>query len=84
MKPDDHLFVVKGSVSQKVPSRPPTVTMAIADEDDEGQPGLFMRASGTDKSRPEQAKLCTSDGRRINPETGEVEEPVGTSDQPTQ
>lgn len=72
MKPDDHLFAVKGAISQKVPSRPPVITMAIADEDDEGEAALFMRQSGTDKSHPAQGKLCTADGRNIDPETGEI------------
>jgi hypothetical protein len=33
---------------------------------------LFVRNSGSSASTPRQGKLCTDDGRAIDPKTGEV------------
>lgn len=72
--PDDELFSVKASTKIEVPGRPPSVTMAMAEHDDEDRPALFVRNSGSSKSHPKQGALTTKTGQPIDLETGEVKE----------
>jgi hypothetical protein len=69
---DEQAFSVKTSFTKKTPGRPSHVTLAIQDEDDDGQPRLFVRRSGSDEATPRQGKLTTDRGEAINPDTGEV------------
>ena len=49
------------------------VTAAIQQEDDNGVECLFSRASGTTANEdPRQARLVTTNGEPIDPETGEI------------
>lgn len=66
-------FGVKASTKLSLPQRPSSITMATAVADDEtGQPTLYIRKSGSSSSDPRQGKLCTDDGERIDPDTGEI------------
>jgi hypothetical protein len=69
---NDGVFVVKGAISRKVPSRPACVTTTMANVDEDGHAALWARRSGSTKDRPEQHVLCTQDGRSVDPETGEA------------
>ena len=70
--PAEGLCSIKATAKKTTPQRPATVSMATTDEDDDGQPGLFVRPAGSDTSPPRQTKLATDDGRTIDTETGEV------------
>ena len=69
--PLDGAYTIVADTKSNLPSTPPSVTMALAEEDENGT-GLFVRASGSSGSTPKQGKLCTDDGRPIDPVTGEV------------
>lgn len=71
-KQNDEAFFIKGTIQEKIPSRPPVVNMAIADEEQDGEEELFMRASGGTEDTPRQGVLSTRDGETINVVTGEV------------
>ena len=67
-------FSITASTTMKIPARPASLSMAMAGEDQTGSPRLFAPTSGADDyPNPRQAKLTTSDGRTIDPETGEAE-----------
>lgn len=72
---DDKGFVITAGMKNEMPARPKTVSMAMGGpaEDLSGQMALFVRAAGSDANNPAQQKLCTQDGRTIDPETGEAE-----------
>lgn len=70
-KQNDEAFFVKGVIQEKIPSRPPVVNMAIADELDDNEE-LLMRASGGSHDTPRQGVLSTRDGETVDPMTGEV------------
>ena len=67
-------FSIKTTMSKKVPCRPPTTTLALADDEQDGTPLLFVKRSGSTKDHPTQQLLCTDDGRPIDVETGAVKE----------
>lgn len=69
---EDGVFAVKSSMSSKCPNRPTKVTTAISDENEDGQVVLFGRNSGTTTEDPRQGRICTDDGRTVDPETGEA------------
>lgn len=73
--PNAEDFSVKGELRESVPSRPAVVTRALADWTDEGEPALFVRASGSTADDPRQGVLATEDGRVVDTTTGEVLEP---------
>ena len=72
-------FSLKGSISVKQPGRPANVTRAVHGKEQDGTDVLWVRTSGTDGDSPRQGKLCTDDGRAIDPGTGEVIPPKSTS-----
>lgn len=65
-------FSVKASSSMSVPTQPESVGLALADEEQDGTPALFVRNSGASKTPPAQGIITTRDGRVVNQETGEV------------
>ncbi len=70
------IYNIRGEVSKKIPTRPPRVTSAIADMEQDGVETLFTRRSGTTKDDPRQMRLATEAGEAIDPETGEkLEQP---------
>jgi hypothetical protein len=69
---DDQLFSVKATTKNVIPNRPPSLTMAMAEDDDDDQPALFIRNSGSTKAHPKQGVLHTKDGRPVDPDTGKA------------
>lgn len=69
---DDGDFSVKGQLSQTLPSRPPTITKAIEDQEQDGQPTLFVRNTGSTEDSPRQGILTTKSGEVVDSNTGEV------------
>lgn len=65
-------YSVKTQVKIDVPGRPANVTMAIHEITQSGEEFLTVKPSGSDHNDPRQGKLCTDDGRGIDPETGQV------------
>ena len=71
--PDDSMFSVMAETRLKLPNRPATITLALADQADaDGLPALFVRRSGSTPDTPRQAVLTTQDGRAVDPATGEA------------
>lgn len=70
--PEDMLFGVKAVTKISMPSRPASVTVAMAEDDEDDQPALFVRGSGSSRSHPNQGVLTTKDGRPVDPETGKA------------
>lgn len=54
------------------PKDPPKSTVTFRGRNAEGQPVLFVQRSGSTTSHPQQSRLCTDSGARIDPETGEI------------
>jgi hypothetical protein len=76
---DDDLarFSIKGTAKGAVPNFPPSVSQALADVSEDGEPVMLCRASGTSAGNPRQGKLFTNTGRPISTETGEpADEPA--------
>jgi len=71
-KPDDELFSVKAQTKRTLPARPADVTAAMGAANDDGQPRLFVRRSGSTRETPRQTRLATDDGRTVDTETGAV------------
>lgn len=70
--PDNALFGVKTKMTTKEPGRPLRSTIAMVDEDESGQLGLFVRGAGSSSTTPRQMILATADGRAVDLETQEV------------
>jgi hypothetical protein len=70
--PADGVYSCKGRVSSTVPTRPARLSVAIAEENEDGQPSLFVRGSGSTADSPRQTVLSTKDGRAVDEKTGEV------------
>ena len=68
----DSVFYAEGKLAIALPGTPAIVNLCLPLEDDNDVPGLFMQASGGRKETPRQSRLCTHDGRTVDPETGEV------------
>jgi hypothetical protein len=68
--PEEELFTIKALTKTSMPSRPASVSVAMAAEGEDGEPCLFVRNSGSDAETPRQSKLATDDGRPIDIETG--------------
>ena len=71
----DGIYTLKGEIANKLPARPSNVTRAFHEQEQDGEDTLLVRVSGSDGSNPRQQKLCTDDGRAIDPESGEVAAP---------
>lgn len=69
---DDGIFIVTGSIAANVPARPARSTAAIVSADEDDNPCLFARASGSTEGNPAQLKMTTDDGQVIDPATGEI------------
>lgn len=67
-------YSVKATSKKSVPGRPATLSKAVSDALQTGEPSLFVRASGSTTDPPEQRVLTTRDGRRVDPDTGEIVE----------
>lgn len=65
-------FACKANCKLVLPSAPAMVSLAVGAENDKGEKLIFVRASGSDESPPQQRKLCTQSGERIDLDTGEV------------
>lgn len=63
--PEQDLFSIKALVRKTLPSRPPSVTAAIGNENQLGEQCLFVRTSGSTEDNPRQSILCTKDGRAV-------------------
>jgi len=50
-------YSIKGDISRKLPSRPSRVTMAIEDKEQDGEPTLFVRKSGSSHDSPRQQTI---------------------------
>jgi hypothetical protein len=68
----DFLFTIRATSKISLPGAPPSVSMAIAGEDQDERGALFVRASGSTEDHPSQGVLHTKDGRKVNPDTGEA------------
>lgn len=68
----DDIYSIKATLQQKLPAVPPSLTMAMETEKDNGEPSLFVRASGSTADDPRQGVLCTQDGRIVDPSSGEI------------
>ncbi len=55
-----------------LPAAPATASLLMGGSTQTGESCLMCKVSGSDEQHPAQKKLCTSDGRLIDPETGEV------------
>lgn len=69
---DENDFSIKAQVSHTVPSKPPSVSIAMAAPDDAEKDVLFVRASGSTEEHPTQGVLCTKDGKTVDVTTGEI------------
>lgn len=65
-------YSVKASISTKIPGPPVHTTKAIHEIEQTGEDMLFVRASGSSSETPRQRRLCTEDGRPIDPTKGEA------------
>jgi hypothetical protein len=68
-------FTIKADMREAVPSRPATLSRAMALDDEAGRPLLFVKKSGSEAAPVQQGKLVTNAGEKINPDTGEVVTP---------
>ena len=69
---DDGQVAIIDKVKMELPAAPTNITFAMQDETATDEPCLFIRKSGSGKDSPKQKIMCTSDGRAVDPETGEV------------
>jgi len=70
----DGIYTLKGEIKNALPARPSNVTRAFHEQEQDGEDTLLVRVSGSDSSNPRQTKLCTDDGKPIDPVSGEVRE----------
>jgi hypothetical protein len=70
--PDHNAFAMKASMKSNLPSMPGFIAALIPGETQTGEPALLCAAAGTSDDSPLQQRFCTQDGRRVDPETGEV------------
>lgn len=71
---DESDYSVKAATKKETPGRPPSLTVAIADEEQDGTPCLFVRNSGSTPDNPRQTVLATLDGRTVDPKTQKVKD----------
>jgi hypothetical protein len=69
---DDADFSIKGTISKQTPARPPSLTVAVEGDEQDGEPTLFVRASGSTDDTPRQSVLSTKDGRVVDLKSGET------------
>ncbi len=62
---------IKVGITMALPSEPMYVAGAMFGSDDHG-PCLKVQKAGAFQGQPQQRRLCTEDGRRIDMNTGEV------------
>jgi hypothetical protein len=62
------------SFKVKAPGLPDKTTLlsVVRDEANGDKVHIMCQAAGSTKSSPQQGRLCTDDGRRIDQETGEI------------
>jgi hypothetical protein len=69
---DEGDFSIKGQIGVALPSRPATVSKAIEEMNDAGEPTLFVRNTGSTEDSPRQGILTTKAGEVVDTNTGEV------------
>jgi hypothetical protein len=70
---DDDAFSIKSDIKVAVPVGPPKVTMAMAGDEEDGKPYLFVREQGSSFDTPQQGVLTPPPAAEtVDQETGEV------------
>ena len=69
---EEELFSVKAVTKKSLPARPPSTTIAMSAQKDNGEIALFVRRSGSTDTTPRQSVLSTQAGETVDVETGEV------------
>lgn len=70
-------YTVRTDCKETFPAEPTVVTLLKEQAASDGQPMLFVRASGSDASPVEQRKLCTDEGRTIDQASGKAVDHIG-------
>ena len=65
-------FSVRGEIKETLPGKPANITVAIADEEQDGTPLLFVAPTGSRRDDPRQGILITKEGDVVDTKTGEV------------
>jgi hypothetical protein len=65
---DDQISIV-AQIKRSMPATPASTSKATAAKTDKGEGALFVRASGSSTSPPQQAVLCTDDGKTVDQKT---------------
>jgi uncharacterized caspase-like protein len=65
-------YYVEAKTKKQLPATPPSVSVVLLDLNDDNEDTLFVSSSGGRRDTPLQQVLCTSDGRTVDQETGEV------------
>jgi len=72
MDPESGVYGVKATAKTSQPSRPACLTTAVGGENNDGDPCMYVRPSGSSVGNPRQQKLCTEAGEELDPDTGEI------------
>jgi hypothetical protein len=67
-------FGLTTKMDVKRPKDHPVPSVALCVNEEDGKPKLFVQASGSFDGDPAQQRLCTEDGRGIDPMTGVISE----------
>lgn len=66
-KSGDDVFGIKTQNKITLPTAPPSITVAIAGENQDGTPCLFVRQTGSSFDSPKQGIMATHDGEIVDP-----------------
>jgi len=69
---DLDVIAITTSLKHKTPAPPKGRSTGVLDTTDAGAHAVFVRPSGSARGAPTQGRLCTEDGKSIDPETGEI------------
>ncbi len=69
---DDGMVSIRTDIKRQLPARPPRVTTAMEDVEQDDTPTLFVRKTGSGADDPRQAVLTTKEGELVDPSTGEI------------
>ena len=72
LDPEQDAYGCFAQIKTALPAAPPVASMLMAGETQTGESCLLCKKSGSSKDHPNQLKLCTDDGRKIDQDTGEV------------
>ena len=78
LDPEQDAYACIAQVKTVLPAAPAAASMLMGGKTQTGELCLICKVSGSDGVTPAQRKLCTTDGRKIDEQTGEVEEPEPT------